>query len=148
MKIHRGFSLIELMVVLAIAAILYVTVIPSYQRYVLKGDRSDGVETIQGLLLAQQEYHLENLTYTTTLGNGGLGLTVNSSGEYTTPKGFYTVSAEACKNPVGGGDMSLGQCIQLRAKPDSTHTEDGELIVNTMGIQQRKIGTKIHTDFE
>lgn len=149
MKLYRGFSLIELMVVLAIAAILYTVAVPSYHRYTLKGDRSDGIETVQSLLLAQQEYHLENLTYTLTLGTGtgGLGLTL-VGGKYPTPKGYYKIEAEKCTNPADTSKkMPVGQCIQLRATPDDKHTEDGVLVVNTIGLQQRIVDGVVH-DFK
>lgn len=51
-----GFSLIELMVVVAVMAILATVVIPTYDRYVTAARRADGRAGITDVALAQERY--------------------------------------------------------------------------------------------
>ena len=65
----RGFTLIELMIVVAVIAVLGAIALPSYQDYVRKGRRADGRALIQAAALAQEKVRLGSVTYTTTLAN-------------------------------------------------------------------------------
>lgn len=55
-KIQRGFTLIELMVVVVIVAILAAVAYPSYQSAVLKGRRTDARGALMSLLQAQEKF--------------------------------------------------------------------------------------------
>ncbi len=64
----RGFSLIELMVVVTIAAILLVIALPSYQAYLLRAERSHGqASVLRGLAAAEvhrQQFFIWPTTFT------------------------------------------------------------------------------------
>lgn len=63
-KRSRGFTLIELVVAVAIVAILAAAAIPSYEKYVKKGRRADARALLQAAGIAQEKYRLNNTTYT------------------------------------------------------------------------------------
>lgn len=58
-----GFTLIELMVVVAIVAILSAIAIPSYRSYILRTHRKEAMAALQGLAQAMERYHVQNGTY-------------------------------------------------------------------------------------
>lgn len=58
-----GFTLIELMITVAIVAILSAVALPSYQSYVKKGKRADARTLLQSASLAQEKHRLNNTTY-------------------------------------------------------------------------------------
>ena len=64
-----GFTLIELMIVVAIIGILAAIAYPSYRDYVIKSQRSDAHEALTRIEMAQEKWRANNTTYTGTLGN-------------------------------------------------------------------------------
>ena len=51
---NKGFTLIELMIVVVIVGILSSIALPSYQQYTMRANRTDGMSSIQMLLDAQE----------------------------------------------------------------------------------------------
>jgi type IV pilus assembly protein PilE len=59
----RGFTLIELMITVAVIAILAAVAIPAYQDYARRGKRPDGRALLQAAAFAQEKYRLNNTSY-------------------------------------------------------------------------------------
>ena len=78
----RGFTLIEIMIAVAIVAILAGIALPSYQEYVRNSRRVDGQNSLQQLMLAQEKIRSNNDKYTTALGDLGVSGT-SADGHYT-----------------------------------------------------------------
>lgn len=81
---EQGFTLIELVVVMVIAAILAAIAVPSYNQYMQKSRRIDAKNALAAVQLAQEKYRGNSTAYNTTLAS--LGLSAAS------PQGYYTVS--------------------------------------------------------
>ena len=96
----RGFSLIELMVTLAVLAILSTIAVGSYRRYSLRATRTEGRLSLLAIQVAQEKYFLQNNTYAQDIATviaappAGLGIgSINASG--VTTGGNYTISFAA-----------------------------------------------------
>ncbi len=71
MRKHNGFTLVELMVVIAIVGILASIAYPSYQNSVMKSHRSDAQTGLSQLAQAMERFYGVRYTYIGTGDSGG-----------------------------------------------------------------------------
>lgn len=62
-KVNRGFTLLEVMIVVVIIAILAAVAIPSYRDSVTKSRRADAQGALQGFAQAMERFYTQNGTY-------------------------------------------------------------------------------------
>lgn len=60
---QKGFTLIELMVVVAIIGILTAIAVPSYQGYVTHGKVAEATSNLANLRIKMEQYYQDNRTY-------------------------------------------------------------------------------------
>ena len=78
MKNNKGFTLIELMIVVAIIGVLGAIAYPSYDSYMKKSRRSDAKVALSEMADKQERFYLQNNTYTANAANvGGTGTAEN-----------------------------------------------------------------------
>jgi type IV pilus assembly protein PilE len=63
----KGFTLVELMVVVSIIAILAAIAIPIYTNYVYRGKQVEAKTLLMTLKVEEEQFHAENNCYTTTI---------------------------------------------------------------------------------
>lgn len=120
MKI-RGFTLIELMITIAIVAILAAIALPSYDRFVKRTRRADGHELMMRIAAAEERFYTNRNTYSDDIATD-LGLSDTSE------KGHYVVAAA-----LGAG----GQTYVLTATPQNNQSTDkcANLTINNVGFK-------------
>ena len=69
----RGFTLIEVMVVVAIVAILTMIALPSYRGYVINTTRAQAKSQLTQVATRQEQYFLDNKSFALTLTDLGYG---------------------------------------------------------------------------
>ena len=72
---QAGFTLIELMVVVAIVAIIFAFAFPSYERYIVRAKRAVGQNVLMQVADRQQQFFMDNKSFAANLTN--LGFTAN-----------------------------------------------------------------------
>lgn len=123
----RGVTLIELMVVVAIVAIMFAVAFPSYERYIVRSKRAVGQNVLMQVADRQQQFFMDRKQYAANLTN--LGFTANpfivdddgSSTVATDPDAVYSVSLSnvtattytVTAAPVGGQLKRDTQCGSL-----------------------------------
>ena len=97
-KIQSGFTLIELMIVVAIIGILAAVAIPQYQNYVARTQMSEALSLASGSKVALAEYFQSNGVFPADNDTAGIGVNTTIKGKYVTS---VTVSATAATAAVG-----------------------------------------------
>ena len=126
----RGFTLIELMIVVAIVAILTMIAYPSYTKYIIRTSREAAQSQLLQLATSQEKIFLNSNAYTSSVSNaytgaatGGLGVASGKTndGKYTlpAPSNLTATTFTLTASPVGG----------------STQAGDGDITINQSGIR-------------
>jgi type IV pilus assembly protein PilA len=82
MKKQQGFTLIELMIVVAIIGILAAIAIPAYQDYTIRAQVSEGLNLTGGAKAAATEYYQDQGTFPANNTQAGLALKTAITGKY------------------------------------------------------------------
>ena len=113
----RGFSLIELMITVAIVAILSFVVYPTYQTYVAQGSRSEAAAILLDAANRQEQYYLDFHTYTNDMKN--LGYPANPA-TYPFDRSSSERSYEVSTTGDADGFVLTAKAINKQAKRDTT----------------------------
>ena len=81
-KMQKGFTLIELMIVVAIIAILAAIAIPAYQDYTIRAQVTDGLSLASGSKTAVAEYYQNRGAYPTTNADAGVAAAASIRGNF------------------------------------------------------------------
>ena len=127
MKRVRGFTLIEMMIVVAVIAVLASIALPSYNSYLRKGRRADAQAALTDIASRQQQYlmdarayapDLATLNYTpTTSVTDWYGIAIVVGG----PPPSFTVTA----TPVAGKDQVKDGSLELTSTGAKKRTLSG-----------------------
>ncbi|MDQ7997139.1 MAG: pilin [Luteibacter sp.] len=113
-NVQKGFTLIELMIVVAIIAILAAIAIPQYQNYIIRTQVSEAMNLADGAKTAVAEFYNNKGTYPSKNASAGLAAVGSINGKYvsgvsveTTPGKIIAVMGKEANSKVSGKKLVL-----------------------------------------
>ena len=129
MENKRGFSLIELIIVMAIIGIITAFAYPAYQESVQRSRRAEGIDTLLGVAQAQEVLYSQTNAYSTNAKPfAPTAATVGSE------NGYYLVS-------VASGTCGTTACFMATATAQGPQANDKDCV--TLSIDN--LGNKSST---
>lgn len=134
MRFSRGFSLLELMIVLCIVGILLGVALPAYQSSLIKSRRADAMAALVEVAGRQEQWRFAFARYSDDLRELGY-----ASDPLVTGEGHYRIRIDACP------DASLALCFLLTATPlpASPQAKDERCATLTLDARGRRGATGI-----
>lgn len=124
----RGFTLIELMIVVAIIAILAVITHPLYTSTMQKSRRTDGMNLLLDVQKKLNYFYYDKNTYTDKIAD----LYPAGTASYLSTEGYYAVTilpaSPTCR---------VTECFVLQAKPQGSQVPDGILELTSTDVRRR-----------
>ncbi|EMS2118189.1 pilin [Neisseria gonorrhoeae] len=108
--LQKGFTLIELMIVIAIVGILAAVALPAYQDYTARAQVSEAILLAEGQKSAVTEYYLNNGEWPANNGDAGV------ASPATDIKGKYVESVTVEKGVVTAKMLSSGVNKEIQGK--------------------------------
>ena len=129
----RGFTLIELMIVVALVSILAAVALPGYREHVRKSRRAEAQSYLLSVASRQQQFLVDTRSYSASLTDIGIAAPSSVSAAYDIT--LCADSASACAAPA--------QTFYLKATPKSDQTSErcGTLTIDQNGTKTPTSGT-------
>ncbi len=104
---RQGFTLIELMVALAVAGILAAIAYPAYTSHIQRGRRADAIAALTAVMQAQERFRSNNSAYAGSVGELGLVISqITPLYDVALSGANLSIGYTATATPISGGKQA------------------------------------------
>lgn len=111
----HGITLIEILIVLAIVAVMTTIALPNYQDYIRRSRQSDAMIALQHVANAQEQYYFDNNRYSVNFASIGI--------QGASPDGYYALTLASVSttmfiaraSPVAGTSQTGSGRFEIRS---------------------------------
>jgi type IV pilus assembly protein PilE len=107
MRFKQGFTLIELMITVAVVAILAAIAVPNYTDYITRSKFTEAHGMLADLRVKMEQYYMDNRRYSTTTGGGTCGIPGGNAPTTPGTKYFTFTCASTATNAAGDQQYTL-----------------------------------------
>lgn len=136
LKNHEGFTLIELMVAVAIVAVLAAIAIPIYTNYVYRGKQVEAKTLLMTIKVEEEQFRSENNCYTTDINNLVESNKLFSNNRVyslaATPAGTVTISGANANACTADPNLPDDFKVVVTGRLASGHADDNWAISNAI----------------
>lgn len=140
---NKGFTLIELMIAVAIIGILAAVVLPNYRNYVLESERTIMQADLYAIIELQERYYIDNYTYADDMSKLGFPVPAGSGFSYDS----FTVKINPCVGVNYPENPGYDLCYLLNATAIGDQAEDGDLLIDNRGRKEHNYAGFILRDW-
>jgi type IV pilus assembly protein PilE len=125
----RGFTLIELMIVLVVAAIIMGFAVPMFTEQMRATKRSEAFQTLSDLQLRQEQFRSNNATYATTT-------ELTGAATHPSPSGYYNVVVDTpggnCSTGVGASNANSFRLTATAAGAQASDSKCATILLTSL----------------
>lgn len=136
-KAEKGFTLIELMIVVAVVAILAAIAYPSYQEYVMRSRRVEGQSLLNDAAARQERWRAQNGEYLTTGTASEIATKLKLAQDEKSENGYYTLGVSKAADGSDGGYTLTA----TRAGAQANDRKCGDFMLSATGKKNMVVGT-------
>ena len=137
---NKGFTLIELMIVVAILGVIAAIALPSFLGQIQKSRRSDAKQALFDVAAKLEQYYQDNKGYPTAANMDLLYPDLNAA-TFTSLEGYYTIGFTTVGLPANLDPNPSATTYLIQAIPTGSQTDDTDcygFYLNHLGVESNR----------